>query len=473
MQRITPPLYIVQIFGALFLLCYALGLPVIDSDTAWHLAAGDLIRSSGQIIHLNTWSYTTPTHEWINVSWAWDILISFLMQHTGAKGVFMFLCSLYAATGTFIAYSLHSRGTFRPEAIYATIGIIILVFTIYQWARPQTATLLLVAVFHHLLHVSRKDDRHILLLWLPLLTALWVNMHGGYVMAFMLLGFYGIDALRAREVPRFKALVLSGVLCLVASFLNPWGWKLWLSVYQNSISVMTPFIQEWQTYRFNSSSFIDLFLIMLLLTIDLRDRKLPLADKLCLLFVLAALMSQRLFIVAVIVSAPALAAGMTLWAGKKKQVKLVTKRSASAVFVAAGIWAVLAVVPMHAWLGRDLEINPKYAAKEEIAFIRAHYPGAKVHNEYGLGGYLIYFNEGRNQVFVDGRAVTAYPDAFLALQPDILNYKFEALVKQVRQHRPDLVLFSNAYLAQYEEGRILREWKPVFKGPVATVFRPR
>ena len=72
---------------------------------------------------------------------------------------------------------------------------------------------------------------------------LWVNLHGGFVLAFALLGLYllsgaisyfrGRDAeTQPRMASRLRELAMVTALSLLASLINPYGYKLHLHVYR-------------------------------------------------------------------------------------------------------------------------------------------------------------------------------------------------------------------------------------------------
>jgi len=115
-------------------------------------------------------------------------------------------------------------------------------------ARPHLATHLLVVVFAWQLRWFDRDritTRRLLIL-LPLLTALWANLHGEFVMAFVLIGIYLIGTMVSwiwatadrRPALRHRATVLValGAACVLASMVNPYGWKLLARVVQEMSS---------------------------------------------------------------------------------------------------------------------------------------------------------------------------------------------------------------------------------------------
>jgi len=52
-------------------------------------------------------------------------------------------------------------------------------------------------------------------------------------------------------------------------------------------------------------------------------------------------------------------------------------------------------------------------APQDALHLREHFSHARLLNHWNVGGILIFRTQGAVPVFVDGRAVTAYPDALL------------------------------------------------------------
>src|ERR1700754_638881 len=89
------------------------------------------------------------------------------------------------------------------------------------------------------------------LLWLPLLMVFWVNLHGGFVLGFMILAVFGAGALVRRDWNRLKSVALAGGGCFAATFANPLGWQ----IYEGVTATLGHFVQdnigEWLPYSHN------------------------------------------------------------------------------------------------------------------------------------------------------------------------------------------------------------------------------
>jgi hypothetical protein len=116
---------------------------------------------------------------------------------------------------------------------------------IHLFARPHVLSWLLTVIWFQVLDGSESPEgsrRSQLLWWLPVLMLIWVNLHGGFVMGFVLLGLYiASSAIRywhcrqqetQRKIAgRLRELGSVTLASLAASLVNPYGYRLHLHVY--------------------------------------------------------------------------------------------------------------------------------------------------------------------------------------------------------------------------------------------------
>ncbi len=96
-QKYLPTPLVLLVFLLSFVTIYATGSPILqDFDMGWHIAAGDLIRTTGNISPRDPWSFSGSDQIWYNHSWLWDILLSFVHEKLGIEGFFIFACFLPA-----------------------------------------------------------------------------------------------------------------------------------------------------------------------------------------------------------------------------------------------------------------------------------------------------------------------------------------------------------------------------------------
>ncbi len=82
-------------------------------------------------------------------------------------------------------------------------------------------SVLLFAIELYLLEVARGRPR--VLVALPVLMAVWVNLHGAFVVGLAVLGIDAAVAVARRDRTAASRLLLTGAASLLALLLNPWG----------------------------------------------------------------------------------------------------------------------------------------------------------------------------------------------------------------------------------------------------------
>src|SRR5579863_5203289 len=174
-------------------------------DLGWHLAAGDLIRQRGSVPFQDPWAFTLGDRQWYNLSWLWDVIASVLLQYTGFSGLTLFTVACGAVIVFYLASVCLSRGASAPAACIAVLSASLLYPSfatppnIYLAVSPNTATMLFCVIFYA---ECLKRTR---LFLLPVMMLLWINLHGGFPLGFLILGVFGGIALLKRDWRNFRA----------------------------------------------------------------------------------------------------------------------------------------------------------------------------------------------------------------------------------------------------------------------------
>jgi hypothetical protein len=271
--------------------CGALGrLLLRDGGTGWHIRNGQLMLQTHSITRVDPFSATMSGQPWFAWEWLYDLLIAAIHHVLGLNGVVFYTAAIMAATFVLVFHLAMRRGGSLP------ITFLLLVLSlgasaIHFLARPHVLSWMLTVIWFELLDTaasaagreseawsepwseSNKDRR---LFYLPVVMLLWVNLHGGFLLGFALLGVYilggGIQyftcAERRDEIRRWlKRLGLVSLLSLLASFVNPYGYKLHLHIYRYlSDRFLMNRITEFQSPDFHGVA-QQCFAVILLVTI--------------------------------------------------------------------------------------------------------------------------------------------------------------------------------------------------------------
>ena len=213
-----------------------------DAGIGWHIRTGHLILGTHSIPRLDPFSSTMHGKTWYAWEWLYDAGVGAIHRAAGLNGVVFFSALLIALTFVLVLRMMLARGVNLPVAVILLL-LGVSASTIHFFARPHVLSWLFTLIWFGLLERFEGGGKTRCLLWLPVLTLLWVNLHGGFVVGFILLAIYFVSALVTRLVPRseqdrgpafvqMQALGVAGILAFAATFANPYGYKLHIHIYQ-------------------------------------------------------------------------------------------------------------------------------------------------------------------------------------------------------------------------------------------------
>jgi hypothetical protein len=281
--------------------CGALGrLLLRDAGTGWHIRNGELMLAAHAITRIDPFSSTVAGHAWYAWEWLYDAGVAVIYSLFGLNGVVFFTAAVIASTFVLALRVALAAGGSLPVSS-ALVLIAILASTLHFLARPHVLSWLLAVIWFALLDSSSRDPRlEKRLFWLPPLMLLWVNVHGGFLLGFVLLAIYWLAAWLSIFAPgapdrgvraRLRYLSLIAGLTFASSLLNPFGYKLYLHVFSYlSNSFLMNHIVEFQSPNFHSGSGrgFALLLILTLVTACFSPRRLSAAHLLVVAFAVAS-----------------------------------------------------------------------------------------------------------------------------------------------------------------------------------------
>lgn len=209
----------------LFLLPVAFFLSITPHDYWWYVRIGEDILESGSVPVVDTLSYTYPGRPIFYQPWL-SAVIFWLAHNAGGATLTYLLKGISIA----IAYSLiwtlaRDVGT---EPRLATLLVIVMgLSTSMNWSmRPQILAYPLFATTLFVLwHWHNQRDKYLGLL--PIAVLLWANIHGSFILAFVLLS----SALLFGAGDRKNLAIWLGI-SLLATLLNPRGLFVWQFIPQ-------------------------------------------------------------------------------------------------------------------------------------------------------------------------------------------------------------------------------------------------
>lgn len=481
-EKYLPAPQVLLAFAASFVVMAVLGAPVYtDQDVLWHIAAGDLIRQMGELPTRDPWSFTAGEQPWYLISWLFDIVLSFVHEWGGIKAVYLFPMLVLSALVAVLVRGMLKRDGISSDAIIMLSICAMLAFMPFSTSRPHIVAFLLAAIMHQILHASRDSGRFAALLWLPPMMAVWVNVHGSFVVGLSLLGAYGLEAIIYKKWDWFKRLFTVSAVCALALLCNPYGFDMITGMNRTLDSSITKYIQEWLPFVFSNYMGLSAWVLLFIVAGSFRENAIPVADKIIsIIWFVFMLFSMRHAATFVVVSSAYLAISLQKSIDYLDSV-MTPHPDPLAGLQRSGMRAALACIGALAlagtYLGLELVRGDEYRVVKEnditpaIAYLEQHHPGKRFLNDYALGGQQIYLTRGRAPLFVDGRAGTAYPEEVLEDYMDFLFMEKE-WSELTEKYRIDgiIVLNSHRFASAYEAGQYRDEWKEVFRDEVASVY---
>lgn len=428
----------------------------VDTDMYWHLRTGQYIVETRSVPTTDPFSWTAAGSPWVNVHWLSQLIL--YGSYAAGGWPLVALATAAAALGALVLVWRQLEG---PLVLRAGILVLTAATAGAVWtARSQMATFLLTAIVSNVL--SRLAWGGTLRWWiLPVVFLLWVNLHGGYVAGFLLIGGFlvgeTIDRLGARHTGRspgererapvgtggIRRLGLATVVSVPALLLNPHGLRaLALPLETVTNPSLQAFVHEWASPDFHEW-FLQPMLWMLLLTlvaVGRSGRRLAATDAITVTgFAYLAFLAQRNVGLFALVSAPVLARHASTWWDTTR----LRGRPLSDGLPALN-WAVAALVVSLAILRISATLSPanQTAAEQSAApvkavdWIDANQPAGPMFNSYNWGGYLLWRLWPDYPTYVDGRTdiyspalIEEYQRVALAREPEtILDHRGIALL---------------------------------------------
>ena len=224
-----------------------------DGGIGWHIRTGQQVLATHAIPRVDLFSAPMHGKPWFAWEWLYDVVVGGFEKIAGLNGVVFFTAVVIAAVFAWTFRLMVRRATNVAVAV-ALVLLAASASMIHFFARPHVVSWLFTLAWFAILDateqrcLAEERPRSARALWsLPLLMLVWVNIHGGWLVGFVLLGIYWIGAAgtylaaaqgtfenllsRIRLLRRAKQLVLVGIVSALATLANPYGWRLHSHIY--------------------------------------------------------------------------------------------------------------------------------------------------------------------------------------------------------------------------------------------------
>jgi len=278
------------------------------TDLWGHLSFGRWIVEHGTLPGSDPFRCFAPTEHFLNAPWLSQVLGYGWHRAFGLEGLVLAHAALITLTAMGLMLALRGRRVSLGWAVAAAVTAYLLALPITGTIRPQLFGMLGFAAT--LWAIARLPSRNHPLAWLPVLFALWANLHGSFAMGLAVLGCYCLGhtwiiaqtADRPVDLPRDRTVRrawLALLLAVAATCLNPAGPRLLLAVAGFAGNGNLEGISEWRPMTLGSLSGGLFFASLLVTAVLLRwspRRVAPTEVLLTLVFALASLVAIRMLV---------------------------------------------------------------------------------------------------------------------------------------------------------------------------------
>ncbi len=261
-----------------------------DTDYFWHVTAGEYMLKHG-LLTTDVFSWSVTGKYWMSHEWLFEIIINGFRSIFGNMHIFVysFICTLSLA---FILFFSRKK-EYLKNTLFAFIWIACsLILSYFIQGRPQLLSYILLALtiwFCYDLY-ENKDSKKIY--FLPLISIIWANVHGGssnlgYLLCFLffIVGFIQIDIgkLKSNKLSKkqLRKYLIIGIISLICISINLHGIKMIFYPYENMANtVMINSISEWRPTSLSDIEHYPylLLLIIIMFVFLLSKKKIKLID---------------------------------------------------------------------------------------------------------------------------------------------------------------------------------------------------
>lgn len=414
--------------------------PIRDNSFLWHVRAGHVQASAGEVLTTDPFSLVFYGRPWRTQSWLLELVYAWLGDGLAWVGTFVGLMAALTLFAAGVAIYQTTRSARWTGALLIWLEVLALP---YFAPRPVVVSFLLLSLLVVVLRTPR-------LRWsIPLIIWLWASMHGSFAMG---IGLLVLDGVARRDSRRGVDVAAA----IVASTVTAHGWHVWeiLLTFLRSSSGLA-FIEEWSTPEVLSLQVLPFTALMVGLYVVAARGSLPTRHLWVVApFVVFGLSTSRAIMPAALVLMVYLAAGL----GRTKV------RDDEGSLVATFLVVSLALVPLMVSFAHSSELDP---VRFPVALADRLEDVPTFHDDV-VGGYLIFSGGPPNRVMFDDRA-DLYPAEYLGSLIEVRNatprwrsFFAEHGVRQVLVRKSD-PLVSELELAD--------DWLQVISDEEFTVWR--
>jgi hypothetical protein len=266
---------------SLGLLLASLTLFRMSNNDIWiHLKTGEFVLENGWVPDKDPYSFTAADKDYIAHEWLAGVIFFLVHKAWGVTGLIVARAAFIAAACGLLLHTCRLlRG--RLSIILPAFACMAYISSARYLTRPHIFSYLMAAAYLWLFFKYREEGRNRKWLYMiPVVHVIWTNIHGGFVQGIALLATFALgETLVSLRASRFKTgeanpapmahlktlwLLVPG--CVLASLVNPYGYKILLFPFQlTGMQIFMRSIYEWQPPYHNSYNISTMFMLYMVM----------------------------------------------------------------------------------------------------------------------------------------------------------------------------------------------------------------
>ncbi|OGK40205.1 hypothetical protein A3A74_06885 [Candidatus Roizmanbacteria bacterium RIFCSPLOWO2_01_FULL_35_13] len=446
----------------------------LDSDFGWGLRLGEIILKSGFPVK-DPFSYTMPSYTYADHEWLIHVGMAKFYSLAGYSGLSLIFTFIIMSTILIVVRKSDIR--FMPIQILFICGVLIS----YYGIRSQVITWLFFAILCR--WILNNDWWSKYKFFVPVLFLFWANLHGGFIIGWIVLFVITIEK---RKFPE----VIVTLASILITLINPYGLELWKEVW---IFVKDPYIRfsilEWRPILFAITS-VELLSLAYCGAFILHYRKKYARHELILavLLFLAAFSSARNFPLFIIYALILIRKGLDNFISDITVNKIRASRFHLFYVVFFTLVSVLGSAQLWGDYNAGKNLNEEnFYPRLAVRYLSDHLPEGQIFSSYEWGGYLIW-KLPQKKVFIDGRMSsmsqknkTGESDYIFAEYMSLITSK-TSLAKVFQKYKVDTVLLPRrwtdeksrdimkSYVSKFIKDLKKNNFKAVYQDKVAIIL---
>lgn len=416
---------------ALFALCFCSGIP--GNDFWWHVKIGEWVLENGTVPLEDIFSWYGTAHglDWAAHEWLSDVIFHLILSVSDEFGIYLF--SIGSALLMMFLLWNEVKQYAAKNLLLSSVYFIAMPFILrtFFYGRPHVFSFFL--LFFELKALFRfvENPKSRSIYFIPLISVLWSNLHGGssnlsYLLCvlFLVAGLLPENIGRMYSVRFAKKSTLKLLLVAVASFLaimvNPNGFGMVLYPYVNmGDALMLSVISEWSAPDAKEAYQLFLFFApIFVMTIGFftGDKRIRVIDALVFLVFLFLFFRSLRFIMLWYIAAT-FYAFQYLPAFELRFIKNGYKVVVSGLCIVVSLLLIFSSFNTFTQTYANETFIKTVLDDEMIEFVKDEAP-ERLYNDYNYGEALIYHDI---PVFYDARADLYAADHILADGVSLMN----------------------------------------------------